>query len=101
MPNPLRVMESVKILLKPRGRVVLLIEHPMNGTPLREWERDESGRKIALRVDRYFNTGPRETTWTLNYADTSRTFRFPSWKRTLDEWSAIFAQAGLLTVHLI
>src|SRR2546422_3322582 len=100
MPNPFRVMESVKILLKPRGRVVLLVEHQMNGTPLREWERDESGRKIALRVDRYFNTGPRETTWTLNSGDTSRTFRFPSWNRTLEEWSTVFAQAGFLIAQL-
>jgi len=101
MPDPSKVMAGAKTVLKPHGRVVLLVEHPMNGTPLREWERDESGRKIALRVDRYFNTGPRETTWTLNYADTSRTFRFPSWNRTLEEWSAIFAQAGFLIVQLI
>jgi hypothetical protein len=39
------------------------ISHPATNTPYREWERDEAGNKIALRIDRYFERGPIAVRW--------------------------------------
>lgn len=101
MPNPLKVMQGAKLLLKPEGRSVMLIEHPTNATALRDWERDASGRKLALRIDRYFETGPRQASWTVTLNGVPRSFQFPSWSRTVEEWSSIFAGAGFLIARLI
>lgn len=100
MPDPLHVIHGSKRVLTERGRAVLLVEHPLNATAYREWERDAGGRKIALRIDRYFDTGPRQVAWTVHHEGASRTFQFPSWSRTLEEWSSTFTRAGFLIARL-
>jgi ubiquinone/menaquinone biosynthesis C-methylase UbiE len=54
MPDPTRVIRAAHEVLRRGGRFVPLITHPCTDTPFREWERDEHGEKVALRIDRYF-----------------------------------------------
>ena len=64
MPQPLNVFRSVHAMLQRGGRFVASIEHPCTNPPFRAWERDAHGRKRWLCIDRYFERGPREYTWT-------------------------------------
>ncbi len=101
MPEASRALRSAATLMKPAGRAVFLIEHPTNTTATRVWERDERGNKIALRIDRYFDTGPRIVSWPMsNPSGERRQFRFPSWSRTLEEWSELFSSADLLIARI-
>ena len=59
-------------VLRPHGRMVFSVPHPCTDTPLREWERDADGRKISLKIDRYFDTGDGRAElrpWSGEYAD--------------------------------
>lgn len=102
MPDPLKVMRSVRTLLRSDGRLVALVEHPTNDTAYREWKRDEAGRKVVLRIDRYFDAGPKLVTWnTIDPASGERrTFQFPGWRRTLEQWSELFSAAGFLIARI-
>ncbi len=101
MPKSGRVLRSAATLLKLDGRAVFLIEHPTNTTAARVWERDERGNKIALRIDRYFDTGPRVVSWPMSNPSSERkTFRFPAWSRTLEEWSELFSSADFLIARI-
>ncbi len=101
MENLLQVLRGVKSVLKRDGHTVVLVEHPTNTCAYREWERNESGEKIVLRLDRYFETGPRVVSWTLpGPAGERPSFEFPSTSRTLVEWSEAFTKAGFLIFRL-
>lgn len=101
MPDPSSVLQGAHRVLTPGGRVVVLVEHPMNVTAFREWERRPDGGKIALRVDRYFDTGARVGGWSFTGPDgRSQEVSFPTWARTLEEWSTLFADAGFLIARL-
>jgi len=96
-----RVLRSAATLLKPKGRAVFLVEHPTDTAAYREWERDELGVKIALRIDRYFETGPRVGSWLVpDPGGERRAFSFPTWSRTLEEWSTLFSGADFLIARL-
>jgi SAM-dependent methyltransferase len=92
------VAESVFRILKGRGRFVFSIPHPATVTPYREWERDRSGAKRALKVDHYFESGPRVCRW--NMARLERHWETPYWSRTIEEWGEILAGAGFLIARL-
>jgi SAM-dependent methyltransferase len=64
MPRPADVLRSVWAVLQPGSRFVVSIEHPCTSTPFRAWERDAEGRKRWLCIDRYYDRGPRQYTWT-------------------------------------
>jgi ubiquinone/menaquinone biosynthesis C-methylase UbiE len=64
MPDPPAVFRSVHAVLRPARRFVVSIEHPCTNPPFRAWERDAQRRKRWLCIDRYFDRGPREYTWT-------------------------------------
>lgn len=81
------------------GRFVFSIPHPATHTAYREWERDAEGAKLALRIDRYFDTGESSMHWSmprLKYPWTT-----PHWRRTLEEWSMLLSGAGFLIRRLI
>ena len=63
MPSVDRVLRAVHQVLRPGGRFVASITHPCSDTPFRAWERDESGRKRWLCVDRYFDREVLEYRW--------------------------------------
>lgn len=102
MADPLVVLQATNRLLKPHGRVVILVEHPTNDTVYREWERDAAGRKILLRIDRYFDTGPKVATWMIvdPHSGERRVYEFPGWRRTLEHWSELFSAAGFAIARI-
>ncbi len=85
-------------VLKAGGRLVFSIPHPATCTPYREWEHDGSGVKMALKVDRYFDSGPRVLRW--NMARLKEHWDTPYWHRTIEEWTDILLDAGFLIRRL-
>ena len=94
MPEPENALLSAKRILKSGGRLVFSTPHPCTDTPFREWERDESGNKKALMIDRYFESGPGVIPW--NMARLSAHWETPRWYMTLSRWSDMIADAGFM-----
>jgi 2-polyprenyl-3-methyl-5-hydroxy-6-metoxy-1,4-benzoquinol methylase len=92
-------LENTAGVLKSIGRLVFSVPHPGTDTVVREWERDSAGRKRALKIDRYFDTGEGAMHW--NMARLKYHWSTPHWRRTLEEWSALLAEAGFLIVRLL
>ena len=99
MPDADRITQQVARLLRRPGRFVFSVPHPATDTPVREWERDESGRKIALKIDRYFGTGPSVMQWTMPRLKYQ--WSTPHFRRTLEEWSTLLGNAGLRIRRLL
>jgi 2-polyprenyl-3-methyl-5-hydroxy-6-metoxy-1,4-benzoquinol methylase len=59
-------LRGAAALLRPGGRLVFSVPHPATDTLAREWERDETGRKQSLKLDRYFDTGPGVCHWNMS-----------------------------------
>jgi 2-polyprenyl-3-methyl-5-hydroxy-6-metoxy-1,4-benzoquinol methylase len=94
MSDPAACIAGCAHVLRPDGRLVFSVPHPCTDTPFREWERDAARRKIALKVDRYFETGPTECPW--NMPRLTYHWTTPCWRRTLEEWAAMIVTAGFL-----
>lgn len=91
MPDPAGALRSAHRTLGEAGRLVFSLPNPLTDTPFRVWERGERGEKIALKIDRYFESGPRVTRW--NMARLRAHWETPYWSRTLAEWSALIDEA--------
>lgn len=94
MADPGAALRAAFAVLRPGGRMVFSAPHPFSDAPFREWERDEAGGKLALKVDRYFDTGPAVCHW--NMPRLAYHWNTPYWRRTLEETSALIAGAGFL-----
>lgn len=91
MLDPGRALRAVHASLKPGGRFVASITHPCSDTPFRRWERDESGNKRWLCVDRYFERTPLEFQWSgFGHYD----FKTPAIHLTLEDWFGLVLEAG-------
>jgi SAM-dependent methyltransferase len=90
MPNVGQVLRGVRVLLRPGGRFVASIAHPCTDTPFRAWERDSSGQKRWLCIDRYFERGPLEYTW----SGWGRDFTTEAIHATLEDWVGWILDAG-------
>lgn len=88
------VLAAAVEVMQPSGRLVFSVPHPCTDTPVREWERDAAGRKIALKIDRYFETGPMVVDW--NMKRLTDHWSTPAWRHTLEEWSALIEASGLI-----
>lgn len=105
------VMGGVRKVLKPGGGMAFSVPHPMTDPggekqspdPLgretgpriwREWERDPDGNKLALKLNHYFDSGVRPMVWSMRRPD--YVWETPQWRRTLEQWSALIADAGLV-----
>jgi SAM-dependent methyltransferase len=94
MSDSAAVLSGASRVLRPAGRVVFSVPHPCTDPPFRQWQRDERGHKLALCLDRYFDTGPAVCHWDmprLKY-HWSTPFR----RYTLTEWSALIRDAGFV-----
>lgn len=92
------VLHGAHQLLRPEGRMVFSVPHPGTDTSVRTWERDERGAKLALRIDRYFDSGPALCDW--NMPRLAYRWVTPYWRHTLEEWTAMIAAAGFLIRRL-
>lgn len=91
MPHADRVLTAIARVLRPGGRLIASIEHPLNGLPVRRWELDGMGSKRWLCLDRYFERGPVEYTWKRwKYEFTTRAYH-----ATLEDWFRWIRVAGL------
>jgi SAM-dependent methyltransferase len=90
MPNVERVFQGVRSLLRPGGRFIASIAHPCTDTPFRAWERDSSGKKRWLCIDRYFERGPFQYTW----SGWEQEFTTEATHATLEDWFGWILQAG-------
>lgn len=90
MPEIPSVLRAIRTVLRPGGRFVASITHPCFDTPYRSWERDDAGRKLHLRIDRYFERGPLPFTW----RDWPTEFTTVSWHAPLEDWFAWILAAG-------
>jgi 2-polyprenyl-3-methyl-5-hydroxy-6-metoxy-1,4-benzoquinol methylase len=88
------VLQSACAVLRPQGRMLFSAPHPATDMPFREWERDDRGNKMFLKVGRYFETGPSVMQW--NMSRLVYQWSTPFWRRTLQEWSDAIAEAGFL-----
>ncbi len=91
-------LRSAHALLRSGGRLVFSVPHPCTDTAYREWERDEAGGKLCLKVDRYFESGPAICHW--NMARLRYRWDTPYRRHTLAEWSGMIAEAGFLIRRL-
>lgn len=94
MAEPAAALAATCRLLGEQGRAVFSVPHPWTDPPVRQWTRDELGRKLLLCLDRYFDTGPALCHW-------SRPQPWAPWttpyhRFTLTEWSALIRDAGLV-----
>ena len=92
MSDPAACLVGAASVLGPGGRMVVSVPHPCTDTVVREWDRDAQGRKKALRIDRYFESGPATCDWSM--ARLAYRWQTPYWRHTLGEWSAMIAAAG-------
>ena len=89
MPDPLAVIRGIHSVLRPDGRLVFSITHPCTDTPFRKWERDDAGRKQWLCIDRYFERGAYEYSWSWD-----REFTTPGLHATLEDWITWILEGG-------
>ena len=76
--------------------LVISFSHPGFTTPDCSWVRDESGRKLHWKVDRYFSEGPFEAP--VSPDDEVPLIRF---HRTLAEYLRAFRESGLMIMDLV
>jgi 2-polyprenyl-3-methyl-5-hydroxy-6-metoxy-1,4-benzoquinol methylase len=98
MPQPGRVLASARPLLRREGRIVLSIPNPVTDATFRQWERDERGNKLSLKIDRYFDAASSVLRW-----DSPRlpeSFRTVQYRHTLEQWSLWLEEAGLIIRRL-
>lgn len=87
-------LKSAHAVLTRDGRLVFSVPHPCTDTTVRTWERDEAGRKVALKIDRYFESGATLCDW--NMPRLLYPWQTPCWQYTLTEWSELIADAAFL-----
>lgn len=92
--DPAAVLAGAAGVLRRQGRAVFSLPHPCTDPPVREWKRDGQGRKLALCLDRYFDSGPAVCHW--NMSRLSYPWRTPFRRHTLTEWSGMISRAGLV-----
>jgi SAM-dependent methyltransferase len=89
-----RTLQASATVLRAGGRLVFSVPHPLTDPMFREWERDASGRKLSLKLDRYFDTGPGVCDW--NMPRLTAYWSSPCWRYTLSEWTHLVREAGFL-----
>lgn len=93
MADPAAVLAGAERLLRREGRMVFSVPHPCTDPPVRIWQRDGQGRKLALCLDRYFDTGPAVCHW--NMRRLKYHWHTPFRRYTLSEWSGLIRDARL------
>jgi 2-polyprenyl-3-methyl-5-hydroxy-6-metoxy-1,4-benzoquinol methylase len=96
--DPGAALAEAARVLRPAGRLVFSVPHPCTTPAVRMWQRDDAARKLALCLDRYFDTGPAVCEW--NMARLKYPWRTPYQRLTLEEWSDRIYKAGFTVQRL-
>lgn len=99
MPNAPAVVRGAYRLLRPGGRFVFSISHPLN-TAAVGWNRPSPGvpGRRGMLVDRYFEEGVRHLRWAM--LRLKRPFVTPYWHRTLESWFDLLHRSGFTVESL-
>ncbi len=97
-PGLKRLLRAAHGLLRPKGRLVFSVTHPMNSSPVSRWESPRIGAHGARVLDRYFDEGPVLFTWRMQRLQ--RSFAAPYWHLTLSGWFRNLREAGFALVDL-
>lgn len=87
-----RLLERLHSCLRPGGRLVYTVEHPVLSAAGRSWVRDGQGTKLHWPLDRYWEEGPRVTHWFVDGVVRHH--------RTLESWLRLGREAGFLLEDL-
>jgi len=98
MPDPGEVLKAARAVVRPGGRVVFSVPQPVTDATFREWERDPSGRKLALKLNHYFDATPTMLEWKMKRL--THHFTTVQYRHTLEQWSRMIESAGLLIARL-
>jgi SAM-dependent methyltransferase len=100
MPNASSVVRGAHRLLRPEGRFVFSVSHPLNTAAI-QWESPSADvrHRGAMLVDRYFEEGPRETRWAMKRL--TRPFTTPYWHRTFESWFSLLRRSGFEVDSLV
>jgi len=98
MPRPDRVLAAARALLRPGGRIAVSVPNPLTDAPHRAWKRDANGGKLALEIDRYFEASPGVLEWSMKRL--AHTFRTVQYRYTLEQWSRMIEDAGLVITRM-
>jgi 2-polyprenyl-3-methyl-5-hydroxy-6-metoxy-1,4-benzoquinol methylase len=79
-------------------RIVFSIPNPVTDAPYRQWKRDANGGKLALEIDRYFETTTTVMRW--NMKRLVQHFETVQYRYTLEQWSRMIEDAGLVIARL-
>jgi 2-polyprenyl-3-methyl-5-hydroxy-6-metoxy-1,4-benzoquinol methylase len=93
-----RTLHASAAVLRDDGRMVFSVPHPVTDPMFREWEYDAAGRKLSLKLDRYFDTGPGVCDW--NMPRLTAHWSSPCWRHTLSEWTQMVRDAGFVIRNL-
>jgi SAM-dependent methyltransferase len=98
MPAPGRVLAAARRLLRPGGSIVVSVPQPVTDSPVREWVRAADGTKRGLTIDGYFEASAQIMEW--NMARLPERFRTVQYRHTLEGWSRLVEDAGLVVARL-
>ncbi|MDG7012696.1 MAG: class I SAM-dependent methyltransferase [Nitrososphaerota archaeon] len=98
MPGVDKVLSGASQVLRPDGRLVFSVSHPVNTSPTAHWLRRRIGRHGPWLLDGYFDEGPHDVLWKLR--GTERTLQIPQWHRTFASWFRLFREGGLVVTGL-
>lgn len=98
MPRIDDVVASISRVLKPKGRFVFSVSHPINSAPKSHWLRPKIGHHGPWLLDGYFDEGPNDILWKLRGSE--QTLRAPHWHRTLAGWFRLIKANDLVVTGL-
>jgi SAM-dependent methyltransferase len=99
MPDPARAIRGAARLLRPGGRVVVSVAHPVHTAPVGEWQREGGRHPGHWLLDDYFEERATVIEWRIPRH--RRTWRAVHWHRTFTGWFRLFASAGLYVHTLV
>jgi ubiquinone/menaquinone biosynthesis C-methylase UbiE len=94
MPRIDDVMTGVSHILRPGGRFVFSVSHPVNSAPKSHWLHRRIGHHGPWLLDGYFDEGPNDILWKLRGSE--QILRAPHWHRTLGGWFRLIKDGGLV-----
>ncbi len=97
MPDLPRVLRGAHALLRPKGRLVISITHPLNTAEVGS-DAPPSRSRPGVRIDRYFDERVGVTRWAMQRL--KRPFQTVFWHRPLEGWYRVLKSSGFEVVDL-